>query len=143
MYNRSMPDTRSSGTFTCKLCGFEHFDATYALHGNGRDFNAVTCKRCGLFQSNYDWASRPRPEPTNDYDTALESELWGSQKEHEALGAKGRAIAELLAREGLIEGARVLDIGCGDGSFLEACRALGASHVAGQEFRRADIQYAR
>ena len=80
---------------------------------------------------------------TTDADEALADPLWGSEQELLANESKAMTFAQRLATEGLVQRARVLDIGCGRGLFLRACRDLGAAVVAGQEFRSSDIAYAR
>lgn len=91
----------------------------------------------------YDWSSEEPLHLSADADEALADPLWGSEQELIANEAKARMFAQLLTKAGLLQGARVLDIGCGRGLFLRACLDSGAASVTGQEFRRSDIAYAQ
>jgi SAM-dependent methyltransferase len=135
---------RGSEPILCKLCRGRLSGRRYALLGQGGiAFDAAECEICGLFQVIYDWKAREPPALTTEDDEALSDPLWGSEQELLAHESKAITFAQRLAEEGLVQGARVLDIGCGRGHFLRASRDLGAAAVTGQEFRRSDIIYAR
>ena len=128
----------------CKLCHATLSNRTYALRTPGElDFEAAECKRCGLFQVVYDWSRQEPLKFTEDADELLQEELWGAEREVLATKIKAATFAQRLASDGLLRGARVLEIGCGRGFFLHHCQALGALTATGQEFRNADIAYAR
>lgn len=127
--------------FRCKLCRSDRPGSTYALAENG-PYEALTCGDCGLFQVLYDWTASPPPRVTLAYD-APTSEWVFSDADQSAHAAKANDFADRLAATGRLAGAAVLDIGCGHGHFLEACKQRGAKHVAGQEFRQSSIEYAR
>jgi 2-polyprenyl-3-methyl-5-hydroxy-6-metoxy-1,4-benzoquinol methylase len=128
----------------CKLCRGRLSQYQYRLRSHhGIPFHAAECETCGLFQVVYDWHAQEPLGVTTDADEALAHPLWGSAQELSANESKAMAFAQRLANAGLIQRARVLDIGCGRGLFLRACRDLGAAAVTGQEFRRSDIAYAR
>jgi 2-polyprenyl-3-methyl-5-hydroxy-6-metoxy-1,4-benzoquinol methylase len=130
--------------FACKLCRSDTTRRHYELRGaTGHPFAAAECGRCGLFQAVYDWQAREAPQVTEAFDEASERELWGSAAELEAHRNKGAHFARMLDARGLVRGARILDVGCGKGFFLDECVKLGAAHVTGQEFRNIDIAYAR
>jgi SAM-dependent methyltransferase len=57
--------------------------------------------------------------------------------------AKARYFADLLNEHGGVSGKTILDLGSGKGFFLRACLDRGAAHVAGLEFRAADMRHAR
>jgi SAM-dependent methyltransferase len=131
-------------TISCKLCRGSLAEPTFTLRGNhGLPFDAAECEICGLFQVVYDWNAQEPLTLTTDADAALADPLWGSEQELLSNEAKATMFAQRLAKKGLVQRARVLDIGCGRGLFLRACRDLGAAVVTGQEFRRSDIAYAR
>jgi 2-polyprenyl-3-methyl-5-hydroxy-6-metoxy-1,4-benzoquinol methylase len=135
---------RRPETISCKLCRGSLTERKYALRGNiGIDFDAAECEVCGLFQVVYDWKAKEPLTLSTDADEALADPLWGSEQELRANESKAMTFAQRLATDGLLRGARVLEIGCGRGFFLRACRNLGASVVIGQEFRSSDITHAR
>lgn len=127
-------------TFQCKLCRSDRHGRVYAF-GAERRYEAAACAGCGLFQVLYDWAAAPPPSVTTVLDVT--SRDWVSDAEMAAHAAKAREFATRLERTGRLADAVVLDIGCGEGHFLEACRLRGAQRAVGQEFRRASIHYAR
>jgi 2-polyprenyl-3-methyl-5-hydroxy-6-metoxy-1,4-benzoquinol methylase len=110
---------------------------------HGIPFYATECETCGLFQVVYDWEAEKSLSLTIDADAALAHPLWGAERELIANQVKARLFALKLQRAGLLRGAKVLDIGCGRGFLLRACRDLGAAMVVGQEFRKSDIAYAQ
>jgi SAM-dependent methyltransferase len=135
---------KSSASVSCKLCRGELAQRRCTLRGHhGIPFQAAECETCGLFQVVYDWEAQEALSLTTDADAALVHPLWGAEHELAANKSKAVTFARLLAQAGLVRGARILDIGCGRGLFLRACRDLGAAAVTGQEFRSSDIAYAR
>ncbi len=135
---------RRSEPILCKLCRGSLSERTYALRGNvGIAFDAAECEICGLFQVVYDWNAKEPLTLTTDADEALADPLWGSEQELLANESKAMTFAQRLAGNGVLQRARVLEIGCGRGFFLQACRDLGAAVVIGQEFRSSDIAHAR
>jgi SAM-dependent methyltransferase len=128
---------------SCRLCRATLAQRKYRLRGqHGTAFAAAECRTCGLFQVDDDWSAHEPLALTTDADDLLADPLWGSERELAANQLKAMTFAERLARERLLEGSRLVEIGCGRGFFLRACRDLGAV-VTGQEFRRSDIAYAR
>lgn len=135
---------KRSESIPCKLCRGILSQYRYSLRGHhGIPFHAAECESCGLFQVVYDWNAQESLSLTVDADEALAHPLWGASQELAANESKAMMFAGRLAQAGLVQGARVLDIGCGRGLFLRACRDLGSAAVTGQEFRRSDIAYAR
>lgn len=135
---------RRSEPILCKLCRGRLSERTYALRSvDGTAFDAAECEICGLFQVVYAWNAKEPLTLTRDADKALADPLWGSEQELLANRSKAMTFAQTLARDGILHRARVLEIGCGRGFFLRACRDLGAALVIGQEFRNSDIAHAR
>jgi 2-polyprenyl-3-methyl-5-hydroxy-6-metoxy-1,4-benzoquinol methylase len=137
-----------SAAFECKLCRGREVATSYRLQRhtkNTEPFAAAICARCGLFQDVYDWRAATRRQPSSAAHAAGRLDrLWDSEPEHAANRAKGRVFARALDEAGLVQGKRILDVGCGNGDFLRECRSLGAASVTGQEFLHGDaISYAR
>lgn len=131
-------------SISCKLCRGGLSRHTYCLRGTaGIAFEAAECEVCGLFQVLYDWRAKKPLTLTTDADEALADPLWGSARELAANQSKATMFADRLARDGVLQRTRVLEIGCGRGFFLRACRDLGAADAIGQEFRSSDIAHAR
>jgi 2-polyprenyl-3-methyl-5-hydroxy-6-metoxy-1,4-benzoquinol methylase len=138
----------TSIAFTCKLCRGAEVARTYRLQRhtkNTKPFVAAICARCGLFQNVYDWQAAALAQRSPEVDVADRFDrLWDSEPEHAANRAKGRVFARALDEAGLVQGKRILDVGCGNGDFLRECRSLGATSVSGQEFLHGEaISYAR
>ncbi len=127
-------------SFRCKLCRGTRHGRTYAL-GLAQRYEAAFCRSCGLFQVLYDWTAAPAPALTTALD--VEAEDWVSEAVMSAHAEKARSFAAALPRQGWLRDAAVLDVGCGEGQFLEECAARGARRVTGQEFRAASVRYAR
>lgn len=133
---------RAAGNFRCKLCGSTSYARAYLLQEpSDVCFAACECSECGLFQSIYEWLSAPSLQITERFDNRDAN--WRSTEEFSHLKEKGMLFAKLLDEAGHLKGARILDIGCGQGWFLRACLDLGALHAAGEEYRNADIRFAK
>jgi SAM-dependent methyltransferase len=120
---RSAPaDLRRSESRDCPACGHESSQWAYLAHG----FPHVTCSACGtLFVSPLPSADvvqatylRPDYHPSSD-DTFARMASEGHARAH--------AVAELLERP--VMGARVVEVGCGYGYFLDAAREQGMRTV--------------
>jgi SAM-dependent methyltransferase len=125
--------------FSCKLCRSSRHGRVYTL-GADPSYEAAACSGCGLFQDLYDWTAAPPPAVTTQLD--VDSGDWVSEAEMEAHAAKGVEFATRLERGGRLSGARVLDVGCGEGHFLRECVRRGA-RATGLEFRLASVRYAQ
>jgi SAM-dependent methyltransferase len=130
---------RDGMSFVCKLCRSDRHGRVYVL-GSKPSYEAAACSSCGLFQDLYDWMAAPPPALTQELD--VESSDWVSESEMNAHAAKGAEFAARLERALPLAGARVLDIGCGQGHFLRECARRGA-RATGLEFRLASVRYAR
>ena len=126
-------------SFACKLCRSNQHGRVYTLGAKPR-YQAAACSCCGLFQDLYDWTAAPPPALTRELD--VESSDWISESEMDAHAAKGAEFAARLGRVAPLAGARVLDVGCGEGHFLRECAQRGA-RATGLEFRLASVCYAR
>jgi SAM-dependent methyltransferase len=139
-------NTQKPTAFRCKLCRSTRTRKEYLLKGSGTlggespDFWAATCAECRLFQVLYDWEEVPPLEITTMHDENLEKRPDADVTAHIV---KNSVFAEALSKTGSLAGKKILEIGCGSGFFLKACRDLGALSVTGQEFRNADVQYAK
>ena len=131
--------TRTGMGFVCKLCRSDRHGRVHVLGAKPR-YEAAACSSCGLFQDLYDWMAAPPPVLTRELDT--ESNDWVSESEMDAHAAKGAEFAARLERAVPMTGARVLDVGCGEGHFLRECARRGA-HATGLEVRLASVRYAR
>jgi 2-polyprenyl-3-methyl-5-hydroxy-6-metoxy-1,4-benzoquinol methylase len=140
--NAGLEKVLESATFVCKLCESTDIDRSYQLEARPgpQAFKAVRCARCGLFQELYDWqeASQQQESLKDDFVYRFEP-LWDGDQELAAMASKASAFATILDEAGLIRGKRILEVGCGYGYFLDACRSRGAASVTGQEFFRGHV----
>ena len=140
-YDAAMHDAamdHSVKVFRCKLCSSDRHRHVHTFGGSQR-YQAAACAECGLFQDLYDWTAAPPAAMTTELD--VESSDWVSPAEMDAHAAKAVEFATRLEREGRLAGAAVLDVGCGEGHFLQECARRGA-RVTGLEFRFASVRYA-
>ncbi len=136
-------------TFECKLCRSGAVARSYVLErpwkGRGR-YLVVECGGCGLVQNLYDWRLAVRVQQS-ERDNILDRRrdaLWDSSAELDANEEKAREFSSDLDAMGLVKGRRILEVGCGKGLFLRACRDLGAAEVTGQDFfNKRPIDFAR
>jgi SAM-dependent methyltransferase len=118
------------------------FEGRDRLHSLPGDFTVVQCRRCGLVYLN------PRPvkgeigvyypddyEPHVFFERIRHSRL-ARLDYHYGLGKRRRAI------ESFVQGGRLLDAGCGNGSFLYYMREYGWE-VYGEEISQSAAAYAR
>jgi SAM-dependent methyltransferase len=127
--------TRAFETVACPLCGSE--DAGEVLRGPDRllglpgEFRFVRCLSCGLIRQN------PRPSAV----LALYPDDYPAHQQMPGIG--GHGLRELDLRYGQrkrvrtvqahAHGGRLLDVGCGSGSFLVEMRRAPGWKVAGVE----------
>lgn len=130
----------------CNLCHAD--DAQVLLEGRDRlhslpgVFTVVQCRQCGLVYLN------PRPtksEMAKYYPDDYEPYVFFERIRHSrlarldynyGLGKRRRAI------EQFVQGGRLLDVGCGNGSFLYYMRDYDW-RVCGEEISRSGVDYAR
>lgn len=129
----------------CDLCGGGNhdlmFNLTDRLYGRGGSFPLVRCQDCGLLFIN------PRPGldelksyyPQEDYDlyaraAGLKDRTAGERER--LFGPRKRKIEKYRG------GGRILDIGFGDGSFLQYMKQSGWD-VAGVDFNERAVELAR
>lgn len=115
------------------LCNLLHSSREEALHAPRGTIELVFCLHCGhLYNAAFD---RERISYPPGYDNALHYS--GHYRQYAEQEARRLSAAYLL------EGRRVVDIGCGDGAFLELLRRLGCGECMGFEparDSRADAQ---
>jgi 2-polyprenyl-3-methyl-5-hydroxy-6-metoxy-1,4-benzoquinol methylase len=130
----------------CNLCHADDteplFEGRDRLHGLPGVFPVVRCRRCGLVYLN------PRPtkeEIATYYPQSYEPHVFFERVRHSPVARldyyyglrKRRRAIERLSRAG-----RLLDVGCGSGSFLYYMREHGWQ-VSGQEISQSAADYAR
>ena len=135
--------------FECKLCRSGAIARSWVLErpwkGRGR-YVAVECGGCGLVQNLYDWrlAVRVQQEERHNILDRRHDALWDSSAELDANEDKAREFSTDLDALGLVKGRKILEVGCGKGLFLRACRDLGAAQVTGQDFfNKRPLDFAR
>lgn len=106
----------------------------------------VECGGCGLVQNLYDWRLAVQVQRAERHNILerRKDELWDSSAELDASEEKAREFSYDLDGLGLVKGRKILEMGCGKGLFLRACRDLGAAAVTGQDcFNKRLIDFAR
>jgi SAM-dependent methyltransferase len=120
-------------TVACPLCGFD--DAEEVLRGPDRllglpgEFRFVRCRSCGLIRQN------PRPAAILDFypdHYPAHRQASGGHQLHELEARYGQRKRVRTVRAQL-HGGRLLDVGCGSGSFLAEMRRAPGWQVAGVE----------
>ncbi len=121
------PDPSQLESTPCVVCRGTHADVVLTGHDNRRrlpgEFSVVRCRECGLAYIN------PRPTPEN-----IGQYYPSDYSYHEAgpASAARQFYYRLFRRVPIPRGGRVLDVGCGGGSYLLHLRGLGYE-VAGVE----------
>ena len=143
------PAPQTPTTFECKLCRSGAIARSWVLErpwkGRGR-YLVVECGGCGLVQNLYDWREAVRVQQRERHNILerRRDALWDSSAELDANEEKAREFSGDLDAMGLVKGKAILEVGCGKGLFLKACRDLGASAVTGQDFfNKRPIDFAR
>lgn len=139
----SLPDRDMLEQVNCYLCGASessHFtDAWDDLTGKPGTFHFVSCNRCGLVYQN------PRVKPEyigqyydDEYIAHRKKKDWGPMTPlyNWAMGKHDREKSRLVDRYVSLDmSSRVLDIGCGAGTFLLKLRELCGAQVSGVDFK--------
>lgn len=124
-------------TIACNFCGDTSVDLSYE---RGIGLRVVECANCGL--------AYVSPRPTLDamlehyersYADGVSDDIWS---DYLALDTTRSDIAR-LRKYIQLEGADVLDVGCGAGIFLHALGKEGAGKLVGIEPCTAKVEYAR
>jgi SAM-dependent methyltransferase len=137
------PDAGMLEEVTCYLCGSgdsSHFiEAWDDLTGKPGTFHFVRCDRCGLVYQN------PRIKGEfigryydDEYIAHRKKQNWGVMTPlyNWAMDKHDRQKARLVARyTSLAPSSRVLDIGCGAGTFLLKMKALHGAGITGVDFK--------
>lgn len=135
-----MPEPAQRGTISCCVCGSSDArpwrTAGDNLLGGAAVWRAVRCARCETVRLD------PRP-PADQMAAFYPPDLYARSEpnagETDEIGCRldqyndGLAARALLPGDGGAAGKNVLDVGCGDGRFLAALRARGATSVTGLE----------
>jgi 2-polyprenyl-3-methyl-5-hydroxy-6-metoxy-1,4-benzoquinol methylase len=145
----------------CDLCGSDDatilFEAIDRLHGIEGRFTYVRCNECGLVRMNpqvvpesigrlYPQSYAPHADKTKTSRGVLMAVRDGLRK-IPLLGTELRRLTDArvmapLARR-LSADARLLDVGCGSGAFLDAVRADTGCHVQGVDVSHLAVETAR
>ena len=138
-----IPDQNMLEEVSCYLCGSSdssHFtEAWDDLTGKPGTFHFVRCSQCGLVYQN------PRIKQTfigqyydDEYIAHRKKKDWGLMTPlyNWAMGKHDRQKAKLAARyTSLTSASKILDIGCGAGTFLQMMHALYGAEVTGVDFK--------
>lgn len=143
--NRTLapPDQGMLEEASCYLCGSSdssHYtEAWDDLTGKPGTFHFVRCNQCGLVYQN------PRIKQEyigqyydNEYIAHRKKKNWGLMTPlyNWAMGKHDRQKAKLVARyTSLTSSSKILDIGCGAGTFLLKMHALYGSEITGVDFK--------
>lgn len=137
------PDEGMLEDIACYLCGSQDFDpftdAWDDLTGKPGTFHFVRCRQCGLVYQN----PRIRQEYIglyydDEYIAHRKKKGWGplTPLYNRAMDKHDRQKAKLVARyTSLGPSSRVLDIGCGAGTFLLKMQALHGAGISGVDFK--------
>jgi len=137
------PDAAMLESVACYLCGSadaSHFTAAWDdLTGKPGTFHFVRCDRCGLVYQN----PRIRREfigryYDDEYIAHRKKQNWGVMTPlyNRAMDRHDRQKARLVARYVTLDASsRVLDIGCGAGTFLLKMKALHGAAITGVDFK--------
>ncbi len=140
---QDLPDKAMLEEISCYLCGsreYSHFtEAWDDLTGKPGTFHFVRCKRCGMVYQN----PRIKQEFIGDYydDEYIahrKKKNWGMMTPlyNRAMDRHDRQKAKLVARyTSLTSSSKVLDIGCGAGTFLLKMHALHGAGITGVDFK--------
>jgi 2-polyprenyl-3-methyl-5-hydroxy-6-metoxy-1,4-benzoquinol methylase len=145
----------------CDLCGSSDaallFEAVDRLHGMSGRFTYVRCKQCGLVYMNpqvvpesvgllYPESYAPHADKSKTSRSVLMALRDGLRKvpilatELRRL-TDARVMTPLVRR--LTADARLLDVGCGSGAFLDAVRTDTGCHVQGVDLSRQAVEAAQ
>lgn len=120
----------------CNLCGSDEpvplFDGKDRLHGYEDTFTYVRCKRCGLVYMNPQIAPDDiatfYPETYGPFQSTLKEQL--SDKNKLRRRAQRRPLGTFICKK-VNQHSRLLDVGCGNGSFLNEMRILTGCQTYG------------
>jgi 2-polyprenyl-3-methyl-5-hydroxy-6-metoxy-1,4-benzoquinol methylase len=128
-----------SDTKHCKICGGpgKFICTTPNEHGAVKEIQNYRCLKCGLvFVANV-----LTDDQLNDAYSTLDSASYYSEIKKENAA---KIESACLSLKGLTKGSpsmRILDIGCGNGQFLQELRDQGYESLAGHEIPGADLRH--
>ncbi|MBN1974461.1 MAG: class I SAM-dependent methyltransferase [Sedimentisphaerales bacterium] len=135
----------NSKNVSCCLCGNNEYKLLFKgqdrLHGKSGLFEYVICNRCGLIymnpQINADKLSDYYP---NDY-APHHSKKGKSSQSNKKMRKKNLLPENILSS--LNEKTKILDVGCGNGKFLDEVKKMTNAQVYGLDFSQTAIETAK
>ncbi len=133
-----------SGANACGACGGDDFEPPVRLrelmYASGETFDYLRCRDCGCLQIAAFPDDMARHYPDDYYSFgALNQSLRDRVRDWLTLNGPARLFGEQpwyrrggwRSLDGIARTARIVDVGCGDGSFICRLRQLGFAHVCG------------
>ena len=120
----------------CPLCGSSEVSDTYSRRVG---LTVRECASCGLayLDPRPTWSSMLQ-RYERDYAFLPLAGQWKDARSFDTLGTDARRIAEIRS----LEGASVMDVGCGPGTMLASLRLRGATGICGVEPSRVAADFA-
>ncbi len=146
-YKNKLKDDFKLDIESCPVCGGTKFKKLFKLYG----FNYVLCQDCDFLFTNprlndagsFLWYN------SNYYNAALEAEYYINERFDRfysvSLSGEERENAiNLLINNGITKDAKILEIGCGGGSFIDILvNRFGFNNVLGIDLNKKAVEFAR
>ncbi len=123
----------------CRVCESPHASVVQAKirdweFGAGDEYEYRRCGSCGVVQLHPFPTIADLLEAYPDHYVAFQDKETSHGLVYKALWRLSAAALKRMLRPYIPDGARVLDVGCGNGGFLERLRPLGATTLDGIDF---------